>query len=84
MDISFIFHVSKMIETGCFEDINAYETDGTVSPDREKSPKPKRGFFHRLFSGEVRTFLFFHKKTNFHSFVLLLTCDRKTKLFTAY
>uniref|UniRef100_A0A8D2PHK5 G protein-coupled receptor kinase n=1 Tax=Zosterops lateralis melanops TaxID=1220523 RepID=A0A8D2PHK5_ZOSLA len=48
---------NEMIETGCFEDINAYETDGTVSPDREKSPKPKRGFFHRLFSGEVRTFL---------------------------
>ncbi|KAI1238150.1 hypothetical protein IHE44_0012866 [Lamprotornis superbus] len=44
---------NEMIETGCFEDINAYETDGTVSPDREKSPKPKRGFFHRLFSGEV-------------------------------
>lgn len=62
MDISFIFHVSKMIETGCFEDINAYETDGTVSPDRERSPKPKRGFFHRLFSGEVRVFIFFHKK----------------------
>ncbi|XP_055562585.1 G protein-coupled receptor kinase 4 isoform X2 [Falco cherrug] len=44
---------NEMIETGCFEDINAYETDGTVSPDRERSPKPKRGFFHRLFSGEV-------------------------------
>ncbi|KFP78941.1 G protein-coupled receptor kinase 4, partial [Apaloderma vittatum] len=40
---------NEMIETGCFEDINAYETDGTVSPDRERSPKPKRGFFHRLF-----------------------------------
>ncbi|KAJ7403337.1 hypothetical protein BTVI_77632 [Pitangus sulphuratus] len=45
---------NEMIETGCFEDINAYETDGTVSPDRERSPKPKRGFFHRLFSGEIR------------------------------
>ncbi|KAM6261390.1 G protein-coupled receptor kinase 4 isoform 1-T1 [Porphyrio hochstetteri] len=44
---------NEMIETGCFEDINAYETDGTVSPDRERSPKTKRGFFHRLFSGEV-------------------------------
>lgn len=73
-----------MIETGCFEDINAYETDGTVSPDREKSPKPKRGFFHRLFSGEVRAFIFFHKKINFHYFLkLLLICDRKTKLLTA-
>lgn len=51
-----------MIETGCFEDINACENDGTVSPDRERSPKPKRGFFHRLFSGEVRIFLPFHKK----------------------
>lgn len=53
-----------MIETGCFEDINAFETDGTVSPDRERSPKPKRGFFHRLFSGEVRVFLFFDKITS--------------------
>uniref|UniRef100_A0A669PJV2 G protein-coupled receptor kinase n=1 Tax=Phasianus colchicus TaxID=9054 RepID=A0A669PJV2_PHACC len=49
---------NEMIETGCFEDINACETDGTVSPDRERSPKPKRGFFHRLFSGEVRVFSF--------------------------
>lgn len=54
----YVLYVSKMIETGCFEDINACETDGTVSPDRERSPKPKRGFFHRLFSGEVRVFSF--------------------------
>lgn len=58
----YILYVSKMIETGCFEDINACETDGTVSPDKERSPKPKRGFFHRLFSGEVRVLLFFDKK----------------------
>lgn len=77
-----------MIETGCFEDINAYETDGTVSPDRERSPKPKRGFFHRLFSGEVRVFLFFHKKINSKTLTSILFftlfCDRKNKLFAEY
>ena len=68
----YVSYLSKMIETGCFEDINASETDGTVSPDRERSPKTKRGFFHRLFSGEVRVFLFFHKKININSIFYII------------
>ncbi|XP_067414993.1 G protein-coupled receptor kinase 4 [Emydura macquarii macquarii] len=47
---------NEMIETECFQDINIYETDSTLSPDLDMSkdtPRPKRGFFHRLFSRGV-------------------------------
>ncbi|XP_019408899.1 PREDICTED: G protein-coupled receptor kinase 4 [Crocodylus porosus] len=43
---------NEMIETECFEDINAYEMDSTLTPDVDMSkhtPRPKKGFFHRLF-----------------------------------
>uniref|UniRef100_A0A8D0KRK9 G protein-coupled receptor kinase n=1 Tax=Strix occidentalis caurina TaxID=311401 RepID=A0A8D0KRK9_STROC len=56
---------NEMIETGCFEDINAYETDGTVSPERERSPKPKRGFFHRLFKCFCRKYFCFQAEMEF-------------------
>lgn len=45
-----------MIETECFEDINAYEMDSALTPDVDMSkhtPRPKKGFFHRLFRGMV-------------------------------
>uniref|UniRef100_A0A4X2M4P9 [G-protein-coupled receptor] kinase n=1 Tax=Vombatus ursinus TaxID=29139 RepID=A0A4X2M4P9_VOMUR len=42
---------NEMIETECFKDINAYENDKLTSDlDVNKhTPRPKRGFFHRLF-----------------------------------
>ncbi|XP_039395837.1 G protein-coupled receptor kinase 4 isoform X1 [Mauremys reevesii] len=42
---------NEMIETECFQELNMYETDVTLSPDLDMSkdtPRPKRGFFHRL------------------------------------
>ncbi|XP_034627937.1 G protein-coupled receptor kinase 4 [Trachemys scripta elegans] len=47
---------NEMIETGCFQEVNIYEPDVTVSQDLDMSkdtPRPKRGFFHRLFMGGV-------------------------------
>ncbi|XP_050803666.1 G protein-coupled receptor kinase 4 isoform X3 [Gopherus flavomarginatus] len=41
---------NEMIETECFQEL-MYETDVTLSPDLDMSkntPRPKRGFFHRL------------------------------------
>ncbi|XP_077672022.1 G protein-coupled receptor kinase 4 isoform X4 [Eretmochelys imbricata] len=43
---------NEMIETECFQELNIYETDVTLSTDLDTSkdtPRPKRGFFHRLF-----------------------------------
>ncbi|XP_020847828.1 G protein-coupled receptor kinase 4 isoform X3 [Phascolarctos cinereus] len=42
---------NEMIETECFKDINVYENDKLTSDlDLNKlTPRPKRGFFHRLF-----------------------------------
>ncbi|XP_036621399.1 G protein-coupled receptor kinase 4 isoform X1 [Trichosurus vulpecula] len=43
---------NEMIETECFKDINACENDKPTSSDldvNKHTPRPKRGFFHRLF-----------------------------------
>ncbi|XP_068926849.1 G protein-coupled receptor kinase 4 isoform X4 [Petaurus breviceps papuanus] len=42
---------NEMIETECFKDINAYENDRLTSDldVNRHTPRPKRGFFHRLF-----------------------------------
>ncbi|XP_005304138.2 G protein-coupled receptor kinase 4 isoform X2 [Chrysemys picta bellii] len=47
---------NEMIETECFQEVNIYEPDVTLSQDLDMSketPRPKRGFFHRLFMGGV-------------------------------
>nr|XP_014431576.1 G protein-coupled receptor kinase 4 isoform X2 [Pelodiscus sinensis] len=47
---------NEMIETECFQELNTYETDVALSQDLDMSkdiPKPKRGFFHRLFKRGV-------------------------------
>uniref|UniRef100_A0A8C3P8B4 G protein-coupled receptor kinase n=1 Tax=Chrysemys picta bellii TaxID=8478 RepID=A0A8C3P8B4_CHRPI len=48
---------NEMIETECFQEVNIYEPDVTLSQDLDMSkdtPRPKRGFFHRLFMGGVK------------------------------
>ncbi|XP_074847809.1 G protein-coupled receptor kinase 4 [Carettochelys insculpta] len=47
---------NEMIETECFQELNTYENDVTLSPDLDMSKdaaRPKRSFFHRLFTRGV-------------------------------